>query len=206
MWWRDVCFTFTFLTHFVVNKSGNTVSFTDSIFHDDPYYKSETSLDRCPLDFPFRNGTVPNGSMYSSPSLSSLNHSQSFVPPSPMSSNLSIPGSELMRPDYIPSHRHSAIIAPSYRPTPEYDTVMRQKRRMLPAHHDLHSQSLRSLNISNSCAYRQPEALVYSQPEMRDRGPHHGHGPTPGQYTPQVQVDTQVSIFQFILTVIIIFY
>uniref|UniRef100_A0A8D0APT5 Protein tyrosine phosphatase non-receptor type 14 n=1 Tax=Sander lucioperca TaxID=283035 RepID=A0A8D0APT5_SANLU len=152
----------------------DTQSSQDSIFHDDPYYKSETSLDRCPVDFPFRNGTVPNGSMYSSPSLSSLNHSQTFVPPSPMSSNLSIPGSELMRPDYIPSHRHSAIIAPSYRPTPEYDAVMRQKRRILPAHHDLHSQSLRSLNISNACAYRQPEALVYSQPEMRERSPYHG--------------------------------
>uniref|UniRef100_A0A8C5HBB0 Tyrosine-protein phosphatase non-receptor type n=1 Tax=Gouania willdenowi TaxID=441366 RepID=A0A8C5HBB0_GOUWI len=145
----------------------DTQSSQDSIFHDDPYYKSETSLDRC-------RATVPNGSMYSSPSLSSLNRSQTFIPPSPMSSNLSIPGSELMRPDYIPSHRHSAIIAPSYRPTPEYDAVMRQKRRMLPAHHDLHSQSLRSLNISNACAYRQPEALVYSQPEMRERGPYHG--------------------------------
>lgn len=114
-----------------------------------------------------------------------------------MSSNLSIPGSELMRPDYIPSHRHSAIIAPSYRPTPEYDAVMRQKRRMLPAHHDLHSQSLRSLNISNACAYRQPEALVYSQPEMRERGPYHGLGPSPGQYTPQVEVDILFDFFFF---------
>uniref|UniRef100_A0A3Q3AWK0 Tyrosine-protein phosphatase non-receptor type n=1 Tax=Kryptolebias marmoratus TaxID=37003 RepID=A0A3Q3AWK0_KRYMA len=152
----------------------------DSIFLDDPYYKSETSLDRCQVEFTFRNGTVTNGSMYSSPSLSSLNPSQTFVPPSPMSSNLSIPGSELMRPDYIPSHRHSAIIAPSYRPTPEYDAVMRQKRRMVPAHHDLHSQSLRSLNISNACAYRKPEALVYSQPEIRERGPYHNLGPSPG--------------------------
>uniref|UniRef100_A0A3B4FSA0 Protein tyrosine phosphatase non-receptor type 14 n=1 Tax=Pundamilia nyererei TaxID=303518 RepID=A0A3B4FSA0_9CICH len=151
----------------------DTQSSQDSIFHDDPYYKSESSLDRCTVDFTYRNGNVPNGSMYSSPSLSSLNRSQNFVPPSPMSSNLSIPGSELMRPDYIPSHRHSAIIAPSYRPTPEYDAVMRQKRCMLPAHHDLHSQSLRSLNISNACAYRQPEPLVYSQPEMRERGPYH---------------------------------
>uniref|UniRef100_H2UGK8 Protein tyrosine phosphatase non-receptor type 14 n=1 Tax=Takifugu rubripes TaxID=31033 RepID=H2UGK8_TAKRU len=172
----------------------DTQSSQDSIFHDDPFYKSETSLDRCPVDFPFRNGTVPNGSMYSSPSLNSLNHSQTFVPPSPMSSNLSIPGSELMRADYIPSHRHSAIIAPSYRPTPEYDAVMRQKRRMLPAHHDLHSQSLRSLNISNSCAYRQPEALVYSQPEMRDRGPYHGHGPSPGQYPPQTLERQKMSV------------
>uniref|UniRef100_A0A3B3BUM3 Uncharacterized protein n=1 Tax=Oryzias melastigma TaxID=30732 RepID=A0A3B3BUM3_ORYME len=153
---------------------------TDSVYHDDPYYKSETSLDRCPVDFTFRNGTVPNGSMYSSPSLGSLNRSQTFVPPSPMSSNLSIPGSELMRPDYIPSHRHSAIIAPSYRPTPEYDAVMRQKQRVLHAPQDLHSQSLRSLNISNACAYRQPEALVYSQPEIRQGGPYHGLGPNPG--------------------------
>ncbi|KAK1888911.1 Tyrosine-protein phosphatase non-receptor type 14 [Dissostichus eleginoides] len=171
----------------------DTQSSQDSIFHDEAYYKSETSLDRCPAEFPFRNGTVPNGSMYSSPSLSSLNHSQTFVPPSPMSSNLSIPGSELMRPDYIPSHRHSAIIAPSYRPTPEYDAVMRQKRRMLPAQHDLHSQSLRSLNISNACAYRQPEALVYSQPEMRERSPYHGLGPSPGPYAPQISYSKPVS-------------
>uniref|UniRef100_A0A8C7Y2S7 Tyrosine-protein phosphatase non-receptor type n=1 Tax=Oryzias sinensis TaxID=183150 RepID=A0A8C7Y2S7_9TELE len=163
----------------------DTQSSQDSVYHDDPYYKSETSLDRCPVDFTFRNGTVPNGSMYSSPSLGSLNRSQTFVPPSPMSSNLSIPGSELMRPDYIPSHRHSAIIAPSYRPTPEYDAVMRQKQRVLHAPQDFHSQSLRSLNISNACAYRQPEALVYSQPEMRERGPYHGLGPNPGTYTPK---------------------
>uniref|UniRef100_A0A3P8S0L8 protein-tyrosine-phosphatase n=1 Tax=Amphiprion percula TaxID=161767 RepID=A0A3P8S0L8_AMPPE len=166
------------------------ITASDSIFHDDPYYKSETSL----VDLTFRNGTVPNGSMYSSPSLSSLNRSQTFVPPSPMSSNLSIPGSELMRPDYIPSHRHSAIIAPSYRPTPEYDAVMRQKRRMLPAHHDLHSQSLRSLNISNACAYRQPEALVYSQPEMRERGPYHNLGPSPGPYAPQTLERQKMSV------------
>lgn len=168
----------------------DTQSSQDSIFPDDPYYKSETSLDRCQMDFPYRNGTVPNGSMYSSPSLSSLNHSQTFIPPSPMSSNLSIPGSELMRPDYLPSHRHSAIIAPSYRPTPEYDAVIRQKRRILPAHQDLHSQSLRSLNISNACAYRQPEVLVYSQPEMRERGPYPG---CPGPYTAQISYSNPVS-------------
>ncbi|CAG5928053.1 unnamed protein product [Menidia menidia] len=169
----------------------DTQSSQDSIFHEDPYYKSETSLDRCTKAF--RNGTVPNGSMYSSPSLSSLNRSQTFVPPSPMSSNLSIPGSEIMRPDYIPSHRHSAIIAPSYRPTPEYDAVMRQKRCMLPTHHDLQSQSLRSLNISNACAYRQPEPLVYSQPEMRERGLYHVPGPSPGPYTPQISYSKPVS-------------
>ncbi|KAI4877608.1 hypothetical protein NFI96_023041 [Prochilodus magdalenae] len=165
----------------------DTQSSQDSIFHDDQYYKSETSL----VEFGFRNGPVPNGSMCSSPSVSSLNRSQTFIHSSPMSSNLSIPASELMRPDYIPNHRHSTIIAPSYRPTPEYDAVMRQKRRLLPAtpSSDCHSQSLRSLNISNAYAYRQPEALVYSQPEMRERGmypgPYGGGGaPQPGYGPP----------------------
>ncbi|XP_048841091.1 tyrosine-protein phosphatase non-receptor type 14-like [Brienomyrus brachyistius] len=148
----------------------DTQSSQDSIFHDDLYYKSETSLDRCTADF-FRNGSVPNGSVYSTSSMNSLNHSQNFIQASPMSSNLSIPGSDVMRPDYIPSHRHSAIIAPSYRPTPEYEAVMR-KRHMVPP--DCHSQSLRNLNISNAFAYRQPEALVYSQPEMRERTQYHG--------------------------------
>lgn len=157
----------------------DTQSSQDSIFHDDPYYKSETSLDRCPVEFGFRNGTVPNGSVYSTPSMNSIHAS-------PMSSNLSIPSSDVMRPDNIPSHRHSAIIAPSYRPTPEYDAVMRQKCRLLPAA-DCHSQSLRSLNISNTFAYRQPEALVYSQPEMRERGHY------PGPYGPQVSYSKPVA-------------
>ncbi|KAG7331770.1 hypothetical protein KOW79_005739 [Hemibagrus wyckioides] len=149
-----------------------TQSSQDSIFHEDPYCKSETSL----VEFSFRNGLVPNGSMCSSPSVSSLNRSQTFVHSSPMSSSPSIPGSELMRSDYIPSQRHSAIIPPSYRPTPEYDAVMRQKRCLLPNTPtiDCHSQSLRSLNISNTYVYRQP-SLVYSQPEMREQSPY----PTP---------------------------
>ncbi|TSL47540.1 Tyrosine-protein phosphatase non-receptor type 14 [Bagarius yarrelli] len=153
----------------------------NSIFHEDPYCKSETSL----VEFSFRNGLVPNGSMCSSPSVSSLNRSQTFVQSSPMSSSLSIPGNELMRSDYIPSQRHSAIIPPSYRPTPEYDAVMRQKRCLLPNTPtvDCHSQSLRSLNICNTYVYRQP-SLVYSQPEMREQGPYltpygGGGGPQP---------------------------
>uniref|UniRef100_A0A8C9TW39 Tyrosine-protein phosphatase non-receptor type n=1 Tax=Scleropages formosus TaxID=113540 RepID=A0A8C9TW39_SCLFO len=158
--------------------------YTDSIFHEDLYYKSETSLDRCPVDFAFRNGTVPNGSVYSTPSMNSLNHSQTFMQASPMSSSLSIPGSDVMRPDYIPSHRHSAIIAPSYRPTPDYEAVMRQKRHVMPP--DCHSQSLRNLNISNAYAYRQPEALVYSQPEMRERAQY------PGPYNPPVSYSRPV--------------
>ncbi|KAA0708962.1 Tyrosine-protein phosphatase non-receptor type 14 [Triplophysa tibetana] len=144
----------------------------DSIFHDDPYCKSESSLDRCPVEFGFPNGSVHNGSMCSTPSVSSLNRSQTFLHSSPMSSNLCIPGSELMRPDYIPNHRHSAIIAPSYRPTPDYDAVMRQKPKVFATtpNNSCHSQSLRSLNITNTHVYQQPQVLVYSQPEMRKRG------------------------------------
>ncbi|XP_078261030.1 tyrosine-protein phosphatase non-receptor type 14-like isoform X2 [Rhinoraja longicauda] len=145
----------------------------DSIYHGNEegfYYRSQTSLDRCPMEYNYMNGTVPNGSVYSAPSMNSLNHSQNFVQASPMSSNLSIPGSDIMRPDYIPSHRHSAIIVPSYRPTPDYETVMRQMKRGI-IHMDCQSQSLRNLNIGNTHAYNQPEAMVYSQPEIRDQYP-----------------------------------
>ncbi|XP_020041600.2 tyrosine-protein phosphatase non-receptor type 14 isoform X2 [Castor canadensis] len=140
----------------------------DSIFHGNEevlYRNSHNSL-----DLNYLNGTVTNGSVCSVHSINSLSCSQSFIQASPVSSNLSIPGSDVMRADYIPSHRHSAIIVPSYRPTPDYETVMRQLKRGM-MHADSQSQSLRNLNIINTHAYNQPEDLVYSQPEMRDR--HH---------------------------------
>ncbi|XP_013908361.1 PREDICTED: tyrosine-protein phosphatase non-receptor type 14 [Thamnophis sirtalis] len=143
----------------------------DSIFHGNEdmfYYRSQTSLDRCAMDFSYLNGSVPNGSVCSAQSMNSLNHSQNFVQASPVSSNLSIPGSDIMRADYIPSHRHSAIIVPSYRPTPDYDTVMRQMKRGV-IHTDSQSQSLRNLNIGNTHVYSQPTDLVYSQPEIQER-------------------------------------
>lgn len=117
------------------------------------------------------NGTVTNGSVCSVHSVNSLSCSQSFIQASPVSSNLSIPGSDIMRADYIPSHRHSTIIVPSYRPTPDYETVMRQMKRG-PMHADRQSRSLRNLNIINTHVYNQPEELVYSQPEMRERHPY----------------------------------
>lgn len=141
----------------------------DSIVHGNEealYRNSHNSL-----DLNYLNGTVTNGSVCSAHSINSLSCSQTFVQASPVSSNLSIPGSDIMRADYIPSHRHSAIIVPSYRPTPDYETVMRQlKRGVLPT--DSQSQSLRNLNIINTHAYNQPEDLVYSQPEMRERHPY----------------------------------
>uniref|UniRef100_A0A8D2HES9 Tyrosine-protein phosphatase non-receptor type n=1 Tax=Urocitellus parryii TaxID=9999 RepID=A0A8D2HES9_UROPR len=141
----------------------------DSIFHGNEealYCNSHNSL-----DLNYLNGTVTNGSVCSVHSVNSLSCSQSFIQASPVSSNLSIPGSDIMRADYIPSHRHSAIIVPSYRPTPDYETVMRQMKRGM-MHADSQSQSLRNLNIINTHAYNQPEDLVYSQPEMRERHPY----------------------------------
>ncbi|XP_068089061.1 tyrosine-protein phosphatase non-receptor type 14 [Hyperolius riggenbachi] len=145
----------------------------DSIFHmsDDTFnFRSQNSLDRY-MELNLMNGTVPNGSVSSAHSMSSLNHSQNFIQASPMSSNLSITGNDIMRSDYIPKCRHSAIIVPSYRQTPDYETVMRQmKRNIHPP--DSQSQSLRNLNIGNTHAYRHRENLVYSQPEIHDRPPY----------------------------------
>ncbi|KAL4623899.1 tyrosine-protein phosphatase non-receptor type 14-like isoform X1 [Arapaima gigas] len=153
----------------------------DSIVQDGTYYSSETSLDRSSMEYNFHNGLARKGSVYSAPSTSSLNHLQTVAQASPVSSNLSIPGSsDVMRLDYIPRHRHSAIIAPSYRPTPDYESAVRQKRLAEAA--GCHSQSLRSLNISSSFAYRQQGALVYSQPEMRERSSR-----LPGPWGPQMR-------------------
>ncbi|NXS92859.1 PTN14 phosphatase, partial [Jacana jacana] len=168
----------------------------DSIFHGNEetfYCRSQTSLDRCPMDFSYLNGNGPNGSVCSAHSMNSLNRSQNFIQASPMSSNLSIPGSDIMRADYIPSHRHSAIIVPSYRPTPDYETVMRQMKRGV-IQMDSQSQSLRNLNIGNTHAYNQPEDLVYSQPEIQERHPYTiTYGPQGGGYNKPVAPSDQMN-------------
>lgn len=127
------------------------------------YCHSQSSLDRAQTDL---TGRIRNGSVYSAHSTNSLNNPQPYLQPSPMSSNPSITGSDVIRPDYIPSHRHSALIPPSYRPTPDYETVMRQLNRGM--HAERQSHSLRNLSIGNSYAYSRPDALVYSQPEIRE--------------------------------------
>uniref|UniRef100_A0A3P9I441 protein-tyrosine-phosphatase n=1 Tax=Oryzias latipes TaxID=8090 RepID=A0A3P9I441_ORYLA len=165
------------------------------------YYHSQTSLDRSPLEYG-SGGRLRNGSVYSAHSTSSLTNPQHYLQPSPMSSNPSIT-SDITRPDYVPSHRHSALIPPSYRATPDYETVMRQKTRgtgggMLLSQEHRQSHSMRNLNIGNSYAYSRPDPLVYSQPEIRgEHGemsqPHHYpfhlgssfHSPSPYPYPPE---------------------
>ncbi|XP_017272584.1 tyrosine-protein phosphatase non-receptor type 21 isoform X2 [Kryptolebias marmoratus] len=147
------------------------------------YYHSQTSLDRSPLEYS-GGGRLRNGSVYSAHSTSSLTNPQHYLQPSPMSSNPSIT-SDITRPDYVPSHRHSALIPPSYRATPDYETVMRQKTRgvgggMVLSQEHRQSHSMRNLNIGNSYAYSRPDPLVYSQPEIRvEHGgtSHHHHYP-----------------------------
>ncbi|XP_037602268.1 tyrosine-protein phosphatase non-receptor type 21 isoform X2 [Sebastes umbrosus] len=139
------------------------------------YYHSQTSLDCSPLEYS-SGGRLRNGSVYSAHSTSSLTNPQHYHQPSPMSSNPSIT-SDITRPDYVPSHRHSALIPPSYRATPDYETVMRQQNRgagggMLLSQEHRQSHSMRNLNIGNSYAYSRPDPLVYSQPEIR--GEHGG--------------------------------
>ncbi|KAF7669234.1 hypothetical protein LDENG_00220850 [Lucifuga dentata] len=163
------------------------------------YHHSQTSLDCSPLEYT-GGGQVRKGSVYSAHSTSSLTNPQHYLQPSPMSSNPSITSSDITRPDYVPSHRHSALIPPSYRATPDYETVMRQKSRgmgggMILAQDHRQSHSMRNLNIGNSYAYSRPDPLVYSQPEIRvDHGggaQHHQypfhlsssfHGPSPYPY------------------------
>ncbi|XP_078505904.1 tyrosine-protein phosphatase non-receptor type 14 [Lissotriton helveticus] len=167
----------------------------DNISHgneDAFYFRSQSSLDRCALEFNYVNGTVPNGSVCSTHSMNSLNRSQNFIQASPMSSNLSIPGSDIMRPDYIPSHRHSAIIVPSYRPTPDYDTVMRHMKRGV-IYMESNSQSLRNLNIGNTHAYKQHGDMVYSQPEMQERQPYTTQYNQQGGYIPTAPQFEQVN-------------
>ncbi|XP_068194632.1 tyrosine-protein phosphatase non-receptor type 21 isoform X2 [Antennarius striatus] len=139
------------------------------------YYHSQTSLDCSPLEYS-SGGRLRNGSVYSAHSTSSLTNPQHYLQPSPMSSNPSIT-SDITRPDYVPSHRHSALIPPSYRSTPDYETVMRQKTRgvgggMVLSQEHRQSHSMRNLNIGNSYVYSRPDPLVYSQPEIR--GEHGG--------------------------------
>lgn len=150
---------------------------TDNLYMNNQngyYYHSQTSLDCSPLEYG-SGGRLRNGSVYSAHSTSSLTNPQHYLQPSPMSSNPSIT-SDITRPDYVPSHRHSALIPPSYRATPDYETVMRQKTRgaggMVLSQEHRQSHSMRNLNIGNSYAYSRPDPLVYSQPEIR--GEHGG--------------------------------
>uniref|UniRef100_A0A8C6Q2U9 protein-tyrosine-phosphatase n=1 Tax=Nothobranchius furzeri TaxID=105023 RepID=A0A8C6Q2U9_NOTFU len=89
------------LKFYKINKSNNLYMNTQNGF----YYHSQTSLDRFPMEYG-SGGRLRNGSVYSAHSTSSLTNPQHYLQPSPMSSNPSIT-SDITRPDFVPSHRHS---------------------------------------------------------------------------------------------------
>uniref|UniRef100_UPI00358EE77B tyrosine-protein phosphatase non-receptor type 21-like isoform X2 n=1 Tax=Myxine glutinosa TaxID=7769 RepID=UPI00358EE77B len=152
---------------------------------DSLFFRSQTSLDRVGPDY--SGLQAQNGSVYSTPSLTSLLAQPTIYLPqrSPVSSDTSLAGSDCLVPvrvDYVPNHRHSAIVVPSYRPTPDYETVVRQLRsgEVGPLYsgggvggaRERNSRSLRSLNLGSAHAYMRPaEGLVYSQPEIREPPP-----------------------------------
>lgn len=144
----------------------------------DHVYVSQTSLNRVPgvqQEFGYANGYVPSGSMYSSPSINSLGHSQTQLNQrSPASSNIS-----------LSSERHLAGNGvPVYRRTPEYDQAVQQRRRYSsylenqvvsmrqkqPDVTELHDVSLKP----------RPHSMIYSQQELLQQaihGPHYAHYP-----------------------------
>ncbi|XP_048830076.1 tyrosine-protein phosphatase non-receptor type 21 isoform X2 [Brienomyrus brachyistius] len=152
------------------------------------FCQSQSSLDHSPNEY---NGQVCNESVYSAHSTSSLNNPQHYLQPSPMSSNPSITGNDILRPDYMPSYRRSSLIPPSYRATPDYETVMQQKKLGMGSS-ERQSHSMRNLNIGRSYAYSRPDPLVYSQPEIRAHSQltsqyhlhlnYSFHSPSPYQY------------------------
>uniref|UniRef100_S4RLC3 Tyrosine-protein phosphatase non-receptor type n=1 Tax=Petromyzon marinus TaxID=7757 RepID=S4RLC3_PETMA len=181
----------------------------DNIFYpneDGYYYRSQTSLDHVHVNGGGGGGgggRLPNGSVYSAPSVNSLNH---FAQASPMSSDLSIPGSEaaagvLARPPEPLQQRHSALVMPSYRPTPDYDTVMRQAGRFgMPCRAD------GNVGLGEAYAYGRAATLAYSQPEIRQgqyeqRPPYFYLGPgAPSQLCATQSVIGNAEIFHAVST------
>nr|XP_023649628.1 tyrosine-protein phosphatase non-receptor type 21 [Paramormyrops kingsleyae]XP_023649629.1 tyrosine-protein phosphatase non-receptor type 21 [Paramormyrops kingsleyae]XP_023649630.1 tyrosine-protein phosphatase non-receptor type 21 [Paramormyrops kingsleyae]XP_023649631.1 tyrosine-protein phosphatase non-receptor type 21 [Paramormyrops kingsleyae]XP_023649632.1 tyrosine-protein phosphatase non-receptor type 21 [Paramormyrops kingsleyae]XP_023649633.1 tyrosine-protein phosphatase non-recepto len=152
------------------------------------FCQSQSSLDHSANEY---NGQVCNESVYSAHSTSSLNNPQHYLQPSPMSSNPSITGNDILRSEYMPCYRRSSLIPPSYRATPDYETVMQQKKLGMGSS-ERQSHSMRNLNIGRSYAYSRPDPLVYSQPEIREQSQltsqyhlhlnYSFHGPSPYQY------------------------
>uniref|UniRef100_A0A671V4P5 protein-tyrosine-phosphatase n=1 Tax=Sparus aurata TaxID=8175 RepID=A0A671V4P5_SPAAU len=108
------------------------------------YYHSQTSLDCSPLEYG-NGGRLRNGSVYSAHSTSSLTNPQHYLQPSPMSSNPSIT-SDITRPDYVPSHRHSSLSA-LYCSIITLNRILKDKNNNRSVSHlkimNVHAQSIR---------------------------------------------------------------
>ena len=131
------------------------------------YTTSQLSLDRAaamdhrPI---YANGNIVNvnGSVYSAPSVNSLNHGIA-AQVSPTSSNPSLTGNELIR-----AKLQAAL--PAYRQTPDYEALIQGHRLMTVGEQ---SQSMGNLRQGHG-TYGQIDGYVYAQPQLRQHN-----------YTPQ---------------------
>nr|XP_039251671.1 tyrosine-protein phosphatase non-receptor type 14-like [Styela clava] len=138
----------------------------------DHAYVSQTSLNRVPglqQDYGYANGYIPSGSMYSSPSINSLGHSQTQLnQKSPASSNMS-----------LSSDRHLAGNGvPVYRCTPDYEQAVRQRRRYSSylenqAVARQHQQAAAAA-IQDGSLKPRPHSMIYSQQELIQQAAFHG--------------------------------
>ena len=132
------------------------------------YTTSQLSLDRAatmdhrPI---FANGNVViadvNGSVYSAPSVNSLNHGIA-AQVSPTSSNPSLTGNELMRA--------KLALLPAYRQTPDYEALIQGRRLMTVGEQ---SQSLSNLGGGHG-QFGHVDGYMYPPPQLRQHN-----------YTPQ---------------------
>ncbi|XP_002737031.1 tyrosine-protein phosphatase non-receptor type 21-like [Saccoglossus kowalevskii] len=151
----NIIFTPTTRTNSVQDKLPTHMQPTERDF-----VHSQLSLDRRSTEQNYSNGgfaiTDNNGSVYSSPSVTSLNQGINMHV-SPASSVPSVASNELSRQDV------SAAL-PQYRPSPDYSEALVRAHNRLNTIGD-QSQSLN--NLGRAHAYSQPETMVYSQPEIR---------------------------------------
>lgn len=172
-------------------QTGNTNFTTSQLSLDNqhaydmgPFTTSQLSLDRPPTDYSYSNGNLvmldQNGSVYSAPSVNSLNyglHNQV----SPNSSNPSLTNNEKVR-----AHLQASL--PAYRQSPDYEAFIqaRLQQRLLTVSEQ--SQSVGNLGKQNG--YGHMENVLYPQPELRQHN-HNNHyrqqfrlsyGGTPNNY------------------------
>ncbi|XP_071509789.1 tyrosine-protein phosphatase non-receptor type 21-like [Diadema antillarum] len=165
-----------------------------------PFTTSELSLDRPSMDYNYSNGNLvtldQNGSVYSAPSVNSLNYGL-HTQVSPNSSNPSLTNNEMFR-----SKLHTGL--PAYRPSPDYESLIqaRLKQRLLTVSEQ--SQSVGNLGKQNN--FGAMENVMYAQPELRPQSRNHNnhyrqqfrlsYGGTPNNYYNSNNMDYSLESLQ----------
>lgn len=161
---------------YIISSTGNGNFTTSQLSLDNqhayemgPFTTSQLSLDRPPNDYSYSNGNLvmldQNGSVYSAPSVNSLNyglHNQV----SPNSSNPSLTNNEMLRAKF-------QATLPAYRQSPDYESLIqaRLQQRLLTVSEQ--SQSVGNLGKQNG--YGHVESVLYPQPELRQHNRNHNN-------------------------------